>query len=512
MPHFSANGEAPDDAVNGLISFCGTLYHNVERTAAILVNDLGWLPSGHEDDALRVLDGFRLIYCGWCFSHCWDDRSAHSRWLENAGFSLQRLVMGAGEDIREAMAEMAQGEHHLSNVDFVLRNAGWEPSGDMSGGAFVAALAIDTIVIDVVFKRLIASVRRRLASLPGHARRLLLDPNPPVCGGNASARSFRDAFLGPGFGDAPYQDITGTYTLHATMLTVLRRLESAGVPLAHFVINLGAAEGLCMPGAHWDPANCLLATDQVSPPRPGTAGGGRPFAGLFVDADGAGLAEHLRPFAAQGVEAVSERLFAWNVTTFLESRGVPHSAEIDLLKIDVDGPDYAVLEAVLGAGYRPKLIHIEPDLVLPPFVDHVGADPGGHSGGHGAFIASLGAFARLARQHGYAPLLVDPSHAAFVRADLEAALLPRRRLKRPRSLEELWRLGYVCNPMARYMFCHDFWVASHGVDSRALADPGLPHRARELLAQHFFRARQQTERNPLWGCPRSPYHARQFST
>ena len=43
-------------------------------------------------------------------------------------------------------------------------------------------------------------------------------------------------------------------------------------------------------------------------------------------------------------------LFAHNISAFLEQECVFHKTEFDFLKIDADGPDYAKLEAILGAG------------------------------------------------------------------------------------------------------------------------------------------------------------------
>merc|ERR1712151_20336 len=99
--------------------------------------------------------------------------------------------------------------------------------------------------------------------------------------------------------------------------------------LARFLVNLGADTGLCETGAHWDPANCLLNDDHQ-------------FGGLFVDGGTSNLTTNLLPHRVQGIEAVNEYVFPSNVTVFLDNHGVPYNREIDLLKIDVDGAEYAL--------------------------------------------------------------------------------------------------------------------------------------------------------------------------
>lgn len=201
------------------------------------------------------------------------------------------------------------------------------------------------------------------------------------------------------------------------------------------------------------------------------------------------------------VDAVYEYVFPHNITLFLEMRGLPHTSEIDVIKIDVDGYEYFLMESILNAGYRPKLLHVEPIMFLPPFVDIVGhAQPVGNNFGN--VMLSIGALARLARNHGYLPLLVDMDHVMFIREDLDKAFVGSDWL-RSTDLDAHWLLGHACNPMTRFAHCADFWLATLGIDSGALSDPSVPIHERRNLVSTFWRNQLGTRRNCYYVCPQA---------
>lgn len=316
-------------------------------------------------------------------------------------------------------------------------------------------------------------------------------------GGGAPQVQEADFFLGLHVGRSGYVDVTGTISRQITVAGLLRHLQAQGIALGHLVINLGAAEGLCLPGSHWDPANCLLEEERQTQALSGRTG--TPLSrGIFVDGDtSANLVSNLASYKAQGVETVSEYVFPHNITVFLERREVLPSTELDLLKIDVDGFEYSLMETILTAGYRPKVLHIEPLMILPPFVDTVGPPS---NIGLGSMLTSLGATVHLAERHGYVLLMVDIHHATFLRRDLERATRWSNRTTRL-DAEALWHFGHLCHPLRRHLWCEDFYLATLGIDSDAWSDPSLSLQSRQSTVAAFWRNRLRTGRSCPFGCP-----------
>lgn len=321
-----------------------------------------------------------------------------------------------------------------------------------------------------------------------------------------------DRFGGEAFGDTTWVDVTNQRTRHLGMASLLEVLEN-GAPfrslhpggLSGVVVNFGAGDGVCRSGHAVDPALCLIATGS----------GGVVFEAnktlepvLFQNLG------HRQPdlvIVAEAAEpaTVSRRLAA----ALAERPGRPlDHREIDLIKIDVDGPDCELAAALVEAGWRPKAWHVEINPLFPPgvvvrprnlpasgtqsmgsaFSSHPPGAPEGEGRGGAArqeFFVGCSLQALLDTiGPDYALVHVEYENAVLVRQDLAEALRPWLDAY---DNTEKWRIGYFCNPLARLRQPHDTdedsWFLRY--DFRQWGDPSLS--ASQLAAeveaflQHF---------------------------
>jgi hypothetical protein len=208
-------------------------------------------------------------------------------------------------------------------------------------------------------------------------------------------------------------------------------------------------------------------------------------------------------------ETVSSRLAA----ALARRPGPPlHHREIDLIKIDVDGPDCLIAGALIDAGWRPKVWHVEINPLFPPGVvvrsrntpasgasslgsafshhpprstgENLGED--GKSPEHDFLIGcSLQALLDTVGPD-YVLVHVEYENAVLVRQDLADSLRPW--LSAYDDMEK-WRLGYFCNLLARLRQPHDnsedSWFLQY--DFRQWGDPDLSPSQLAAEVESFIR-------------------------
>lgn len=162
----------------------------------------------------------------------------------------------------------------------------------------------------------------------------------------------------------PWRDITshvppGKLLNTATAVNMLRTepstFDSEGLG---WVVNLGAADGGCTPGADYDPANCL-ALEYGSHRGVLVEGSQRPFRMLESRVDAANSLgvvpkKHIAVQAYVTPDTVVETLAA-----------VLPTSEPALLKVDIDNADCSVVRRLTQV-ISPLMVHVEINPLLPP--------------------------------------------------------------------------------------------------------------------------------------------------
>lgn len=88
---------------------------------------------------------------------------------------------------------------------------------------------------------------------------------------------------------------------------------------------------------------------------------------VLIEADASSLAStvtHLEAGGARGITGVPALITPATVVRLLRDAGA--ASEPDLLKVDIDGFDCAVVSEVLGAGFSPRVIAVEVNPDFPP--------------------------------------------------------------------------------------------------------------------------------------------------
>ena len=153
-------------------------------------------------------------------------------------------------------------------------------------------------------------------------------------------------------------------------LFVVDYLESAGALTNHVALNFGCAVQTMTQTLSYDFANLLLS---------------RPvWSGVGIDGTVNGLANFQSRVAGErhvetpaefvsarqrgekAIYSILKRVQPAEVAAFLTTLDVP--MDPDILKIDIDSVDTMLLGAMLSAGYRPKVVHIESNGAFPPRV------------------------------------------------------------------------------------------------------------------------------------------------
>lgn len=324
----------------------------------------------------------------------------------------------------------------------------------------------------------------------------------------------------PAFGRvSPWRDITshippGHLISVGAALEILSEVSTQSPKMfdavgLRWVVNLGAADGGCSAGAHYDPANCLALKY-------------RTHRAVLVEGSQESFAELRRQVSeAEGeTGAGHHRLINAYVTpeTVVEmiASALPTS-EPALLKVDIDNADCTLVRQLLMV-FSPLLLHVEINTLIPPPIvfrqkfqgmdESIGetgrfrrlashtlgcslaamledANAGRPSSGAEAFVDSSTAGPTPAGMFRYEVLHVEHSNAVLVREDaldvLRFVLGNTSASTVEADAEAKWRLGYLCHPLARHLYGHEFEAR---LDVRAFADPtvGVEHRERRVRA------------------------------
>ncbi|CAK9096567.1 Uncharacterized protein SCF082_LOCUS45327 [Durusdinium trenchii] len=303
---------------------------------------------------------------------------------------------------------------------------------------------------------------------PGHICQTSLTPMSPSPG---ESKASQPIFGGEAFGDVAWVDVSNLRTRHLSSISLLEVLENGKAfqerhpfGLSRFAINLGGGDGGCRVGHGLDPVNCFFVQG---------------FGGVVFEANQSLEEElqsslgHFTPdvqivMEAAQAETISQRLLI--AMAQRPGRWVEKD-EVDIIKVDVDGLDCHLVQALTLSGWRPKVWHVEINPLFPP---NISLWPSGSSLGVETTIKRdlTSAFSRRnEREHTkqalvgcslqalldaagseYSLLHVEFENAVLVRKDISEALEP---WLSSRSVVQKWRDGYFCHPIARVRLPHD---------------------------------------------------------
>jgi len=93
-----------------------------------------------------------------------------------------------------------------------------------------------------------------------------------------------------------------------------------------------------------------------------------------------------------------------NIADIFREHGVPQ--DVDYVSIDVDSVDLWLLQGLLSAGYKPRVISVEYNANFPPGAEITFQQTWHPWTGRSVFGASAGALHRVATEHGFVPVHV----------------------------------------------------------------------------------------------------------
>lgn len=229
----------------------------------------------------------------------------------------------------------------------------------------------------------------------------------------------------------PWWDDAGFLSPHLSveqLLTMPTALGYDGIAASRTVVNLGAFTGTCGEGTFvYDPANCLVIHHN--------------FSGVLVEGDPNRFKQLENTFRMRPDVVLRQQFVTGENVADLVSQGLSGLGEVHLLKVDVDNCDLELVEALLQRGLRPRLIHVEYFMdVPPPFLTHC-------KGPHKKCCkiqSSLSSFLAATRPFGFELLRVDAGNAVLMRSDIawRVATASWREL----SAEQKWLEGWFCRP------------------------------------------------------------------
>eukprot|EP00928_Gymnodinium_smaydae_P064171 TRINITY_DN47585_c0_g1_i1.p1 TRINITY_DN47585_c0_g1~~TRINITY_DN47585_c0_g1_i1.p1 ORF type:complete len:547 (-),score=97.83 TRINITY_DN47585_c0_g1_i1:2-1642(-) len=481
----------------------GASSHYLEETfipmsiRVLLSLDDGVLPTGEEPPGslagamramLGLLEASRLLFCMGRFLPCFpeEDLDRLSAGLCTIAWHYQRALLSLG-GLQESICEP------------MLRR------GEMA--AVLRALSIP--LHEIVRLAMPAAAPEELGNggtrfdFEGflQARAQLLEGVPAGKLPRALGLVYPAAFSPGDICGAILRNGTRFDTVDAIDVDAALKRISAVVPLSHFVVNFGTADGACGVADDWnaDPANCLARAGDAA---------------VLIEGNSSYFEGLRELFASRSnVSLVLRYLPLDNVRDLLQAeltRLPGASSSPDLLKVDIDHADCLFMAEALGV-VSPKLIHLEYLSQLPPPIDYAQRyqrdllaaglggsrvdEPGG-SRRPGARRelpgCSLAAF--LSRAPAYELAAAGDEEALLVHRDFAAALdLPAiiRQRGRDRSawVWDVWANGAFCHPLRSHVAGEFKW----GFDFRALVAPDVSPRERVELLEGLFRSHGVSE-------------------
>lgn len=293
------------------------------------------------------------------------------------------------------------------------------------------------------------------------------------------------------------------------------------LPRRGWTINIGASDAACRQPV-WciplqceqeDPANCLFQQG---------------YAGIAFEGN-----THFRPQLEElssrigpAFELHNEYMHPSAVVDSIKKYAQRHPhVQLDLLKVDIDNCDCCFVERILATGLRPRLVHVEISILIPPPfvfrpVDYNAEFPHGRSPldemsggarlGHMSRFCSLSAYTEILEPFGYRLVQVAMFDALFASQETikklgrHAPLSARDPASPDKKVDTLWHWlqGHLCHP-AYYLndaiMIHEYTFL---YDYRRWSDPAIPWLHRLKLLQAYL---------DHWGVPRDQYelYARQ---
>ena len=171
----------------------------------------------------------------------------------------------------------------------------------------------------------------------------------------------------------------------------------------------------------------------------------RGWAGLAVEMSPRQFAGLAHIYADFGLARLARsRVTPLNVAALLGANEVP--AAFDLLNLDIDSYDLAVLGALLAGGYRPKLVSMEINEKIPASVHFaVEYDEGHYWKGDHFYGCSLAAAGKLMRANDYILEGVEYNNALFVARECAAGIVDV-------DNDVAYRAGYLDRPDRKTLF------------------------------------------------------------
>ena len=160
----------------------------------------------------------------------------------------------------------------------------------------------------------------------------------------------------------------------------------------HWCVEFGAWDGIYLSNTRY-----LIETQNYN--------------GVLIEANARSFADLLRNNSRNAAVTCINASVGFRENDKLDTilAGTQCAKDFDLLSIDIDGNDYHVWKAITG--YRPKIVCIEFNPMIPNQVDYVQpADPATKQG------ASVSAIARLGKEKGYELVCINDCNCIFVDA------------------------------------------------------------------------------------------------
>ncbi|CAJ1373200.1 unnamed protein product [Effrenium voratum] len=325
-------------------------------------------------------------------------------------------------------------------------------------------------------------------------------------------------FSGEAFQDVSWVDISNLRTRHLSAISLLETLENGAAfqdrhpqGLSRIAVNLGGGDGACRVGHGLDPVNCFFPQG---------------FGGVVFEANKSleselqiSIGKHF-PQVQVVMEAAAEDTISQRLEQALAKRPgrLVQRDEIDIIKVDVDGPDCHLVRGLVRAGWQPKVWHVEVNPLFPPGIS---VWPTGTSLDSETTVTIEGLSSAFSRRVNDKQALVGCSLQALLdvagpdyvltHMEFENAVLVRRDISEglepwlsSRSPVQKWRDGYFCHPIARVRLPHDNDQDSLFLhyDFRRWGDPRLDPGELHKLVKEFLAGFVQEDTYSLTEPPR----------